>query len=144
MTVRYTSGYLPTDGSGIPRSDTRMGVDTKVQPITLSNLFPIVPRKIPSTRYSGQEKKPLVRPEALQVPKFPSMKARELLQILLRKPLDYTIVRTNGSHRTLEAKGRPRIRFAYHDNRELSGIEVRDVLTNQVGLTDSQALEVIE
>lgn len=78
------------------------------------------------------------------MPKFPSMKARELLQILLRKPLNYTIVRTNGSHRTLESEGRPRVRFAYHDNRELSGIEVRDVLINQVGLNDSEALEVIK
>jgi hypothetical protein len=72
------------------------------------------------------------------------MKARELLQILMRKPLNYRIDSTNGSHRTLDSKGRPRVRFAYHDNRELSGIEVREVLTNQVGLSDSQALEVIE
>lgn len=61
----------------------------------------------------------------------------------MRKPLNYHIIRTHGSHRTLESKGRPRVRFAYHDNRELSGIEVRNVLTNQVGLKDSEALEII-
>lgn len=78
------------------------------------------------------------------MPKFPSMKAHELLQILLRKPLNYTIVRTSGSHRTLVAMGRPKVLFTFHTSKELSAREVKGVLMGQVKLTQVEALEVIK
>jgi hypothetical protein len=37
----------------------------------------------------------------------PSMKARDLLAVLMREPLAYEIVRQRGSHRRLSAPGRP-------------------------------------
>lgn len=46
---------------------------------------------------------------------FPSIKANRLLTILERKPLSYRIVRQSGSHRRLEAPGRPSFSFAFHD-----------------------------
>ncbi|HET6447737.1 MAG TPA: hypothetical protein VFG31_01410 [Conexibacter sp.] len=49
---------------------------------------------------------------------FPSMKARRLLAILIREPLNYRVVRQTGSHRTLRAQGRPRVLFAWHDRAE--------------------------
>jgi hypothetical protein len=36
---------------------------------------------------------------------FPSLKARRLLAILMREPLNYRVVRRTGSHRTLRAPG---------------------------------------
>jgi len=73
---------------------------------------------------------------------FPSMKARRLLAILMREPLNYRVVRQNGSHRTLRAPGRPRLLFAFHD-RELRPREVRHVLLKEVGLAESEALYLI-
>lgn len=44
---------------------------------------------------------------------FPSMKARDLLAVLMRELLRYEIVRQRGSHRRLAAPGRPSITFAF-------------------------------
>ena len=74
---------------------------------------------------------------------FPTMKAHELLTILMRNPLNYMIMRTRGSHRTLISNGRPRILFAYHGSEELSGFKVKKILVNGVGLSESEALEVL-
>lgn len=74
---------------------------------------------------------------------FPSMKARRLLAILMREPLNYRIVRQRGSHRTLRASGRPQILFAWHDRMELKPREVRKVLMNQVGLAETSALDLL-
>ena len=71
------------------------------------------------------------------------MKARELLNILLRKPLKYRIIRIRGSHRTLISPGRPRILYSYHDSEELSGHKVGKILVNGVGLSESEALEIL-
>jgi predicted RNA binding protein YcfA (HicA-like mRNA interferase family) len=70
------------------------------------------------------------------------MKARRLLAILTREPLNYRVVRQTGSHRTLRAPGRPRVIFAFHD-RELRPHEVRRVLVSQVGLAESEALDLL-
>ena len=75
---------------------------------------------------------------------FPSMKARKLLSVLLRKPLLYRITRQVGSHRKLESPNYRTIRYSYHDAQELSGIQVRKVLVNDVGLTYLCALEVLQ
>lgn len=77
------------------------------------------------------------------VSNFPTMKACKLLNILLRKPLNYRIMRTRGSHRTLISPDRPRIVYSYHDSEELSGHMVRKILVNGVGLNESEALEVL-
>lgn len=72
------------------------------------------------------------------------MKASELLNILMRKPLNYRIIRVRGSHRTLVAIGRPTILFAFHTSKEISAREVKGVLMGQVKLNQVEALEVIK
>ncbi len=78
------------------------------------------------------------------MPNFPTMKADELLGILLRNPLNYRIMRTRGSHRTLISNGRPKILFAFHGAEELSGFKVKKILVNGVGLSESEALEILK
>ena len=77
------------------------------------------------------------------MPPFPSMKAKRLLAVLMREPLNYRIVRRTGSHRTLKAPGRPRVTFAFHDREELRPRVVRDVLVNQVGLEETEARDLL-
>lgn len=74
---------------------------------------------------------------------FPSMKARRLLAILMREPLNYRVVRQSGSHRTLRAPGRPRIIFAYHHRVEIKAREVRKILVNDVGLAEHEARDLL-
>ena len=73
---------------------------------------------------------------------FPSLKARRLLAILTREPLNDRVVRQSGSHRTLRSPIRPTIVFAFHDRRELAPREVRRVLVSHVGLAESDALRL--
>jgi predicted RNA binding protein YcfA (HicA-like mRNA interferase family) len=77
------------------------------------------------------------------MPPFPSMKAKRLLWVLMREPLNYRIVRQRGSHRTMKASGRPPVIFAFHDRKELRPRVVRDVLVNQVGLEEAEALDLL-
>jgi predicted RNA binding protein YcfA (HicA-like mRNA interferase family) len=74
---------------------------------------------------------------------FPSMKARRLLPILMREPLNYRVVRQTGSHRTLRASGRPPFIFAFHDRMELKPREVRKVLVKDVGLAEDDARDLL-
>ena len=60
----------------------------------------------------------------------------------MRKPLFYVIVRSSGSHKTMDSPFYPRLWYSFHNSRELTGIEVRKVLTQQVGLSLNKALEV--
>jgi predicted RNA binding protein YcfA (HicA-like mRNA interferase family) len=55
------------------------------------------------------------------------------------KPLCYRIERQRGSHRRLEAAGRPPIVFSFHDNQTIRRATVRDILCNQVGLSEQDA-----
>ena len=73
---------------------------------------------------------------------FPSMKSRRFLALLQREPLSYVIVRSNGSHKTLASPHYPTLTYSFHDSRELSGNEIRKVLTRQVGLNLNEALEI--
>jgi predicted RNA binding protein YcfA (HicA-like mRNA interferase family) len=66
-----------------------------------------------------------------------------MLAVLTRE-LGYKVVRQQGSHRRLEAKGRPSLTFAFHDRESLSPGEVRDILMKQVGLSKDQALRVVK
>ena len=77
------------------------------------------------------------------MPDYPSMKARELFRLLTRAPLGYSVVRQSGSHRILTAEGRPRLIFAFHDAATVPGRIVRTILTNDVGLTDDEARELL-
>lgn len=71
------------------------------------------------------------------------MKARRLLAILMREPLNYRVVRQAGSHRRLVAPGRPPLTFAFHDRTEITPRDVRKVLVKDVGLAESDALRLL-
>lgn len=75
---------------------------------------------------------------------FPSLKCRKMLAILRRKPLSYTVVRQKGSHRRLESDaGYPPIGFWCHDRKTLPGSVVKEILTKQVGLSETEAIDLI-
>ncbi|CAB4597206.1 unannotated protein [freshwater metagenome] len=76
--------------------------------------------------------------------KFPAMKSKMVLRVLMREPLNYSILRQRGSHRILVSSHFPRILYSYHDVVELSGSEVRALLMNQIGLSHTAAMEVIQ
>ena len=46
----------------------------------------------------------------------------------MRKPLNYHIIRTHGSHRILFSEKYPQLLYSYHDSIELSGHQVQKVL----------------
>jgi predicted RNA binding protein YcfA (HicA-like mRNA interferase family) len=71
--------------------------------------------------------------------RFPSLKAKRLLRLLQAEPLGYRIVRQSGSHRKLEAPGRPTIVFAFHENQTIRPSTIKDILCNQVGLAEKDA-----
>lgn len=72
---------------------------------------------------------------------FRSLRPRELLRIL--EGLGYQTVSQKGSHRKLEALGRPRLIFAFHPSVTIGPTLVRDILVKQVGLTLEEAEEVV-
>lgn len=74
---------------------------------------------------------------------FPSLKARRLLSILKAKPLSSGIVRQTGSHRRMEADGRPPLTFAFHDGATIPGRMVRKIVVDQVGLDEDEARALI-
>jgi predicted RNA binding protein YcfA (HicA-like mRNA interferase family) len=74
---------------------------------------------------------------------FPSMKAKDLLAVLQRKPLGYRVVRQSGSHRRLEADGRPSLLFAFHDGATCPPGLVRKILVREVGLAQDEALSLL-
>ncbi len=71
------------------------------------------------------------------------MKATDLLALLTRKPLRYRITRQRGSHRMLEADYYGIVRFSYHDGRTVPPGVVRKILVNDVGLSESRALDLL-
>jgi len=83
--------------------------------------------------------------ECLPVPcgvsQFPSLKLERLLAILF--DLGFESVRTKGSHRQLycEATGR-HITISAHDGHEISSLLVKKILMKDVGLSESDALDV--
>lgn len=74
---------------------------------------------------------------------FPSMRARELLAVLMREPLNYEIARQRGSHRRLKAAGRPSITIAFHDRKTIAPGVVRQILCRQVGLAEDEARKLL-
>ena len=76
--------------------------------------------------------------------RFPSLKCRQILAVLKAEPLAYEVVRQKGSHRRLEsANGYRPIGFWCHDRETLKGSVVRDILVNQVGLSETEARELV-
>jgi predicted RNA binding protein YcfA (HicA-like mRNA interferase family) len=71
------------------------------------------------------------------------MKARDLLAVLMREPLNYEIARQRGSHRRLKASGRPPLTFAFHDRVELGPAAVRKILCKDIGLEPDEALKLL-
>jgi len=74
---------------------------------------------------------------------FPSMRWPQLERILTRTPLNYVITRQAGSHKTLEAEGRPTLRLSFHDQQELPPGLVKKILVQDVGLTVDEALTLL-
>ena len=71
------------------------------------------------------------------------MRARRLLAILERKPLGYRVTRQSGSHRRLEARGRPPLTFAFHDNATIPAGLVRKILIKDIGLAEDAARKLL-
>jgi predicted RNA binding protein YcfA (HicA-like mRNA interferase family) len=71
------------------------------------------------------------------------MKARRLLAILTREPLNYRVVRQRGSHRRLRAPGRPPFTFAFHDRDTVPGGIVRRILIHDLGLDEDEARRLL-
>ena len=74
---------------------------------------------------------------------FPSMKAKRLRALLERSPLNYQVARQTGSHRRMEAPGRPRVTFAFHDRQTVGGGLVRKILIKDVGLAEDEARKLL-
>lgn len=65
-----------------------------------------------------------------------------MLSILMGTPLNYRIVRQRGSHRRLEADGRPSLTFSFHDRATIPGGMVRKILVDQIGLSEDDARDL--
>jgi predicted RNA binding protein YcfA (HicA-like mRNA interferase family) len=74
---------------------------------------------------------------------FPSLKARALLAVLSREPLNYRVVRQVGSHRRLEARDRPSLTLAFHERTTIAPGLVRKILVDDVGLSEEEARRLI-
>ena len=73
---------------------------------------------------------------------FPRLKCRQLLAAL--RELDYVVARQKGSHRQLEAPGRPRVSMSYGEGDDVPPGVTRKVLVRIVGLTEDEALKLLE
>ena len=74
---------------------------------------------------------------------FPSLRWPQLRRILEREPLGYGIERQEGSHRKLVAPGRPDLHLSFHDDQTLPPGLVRKILVNDVGLSETEARELL-
>jgi len=71
------------------------------------------------------------------------MKAKRLLAVLEREPLNYRVSRQSGSHRRMEAPGRPPLTFGFHDKATIPSRLVRKVLVRDVGLAEDEARKLL-
>lgn len=74
---------------------------------------------------------------------FPTMKAKRLLAVLEREPLNYRVSRQSGSHRRMEAPGRPPLTFSFHDKATVPSGLVRKLLVKDVGLAEDEARKLL-
>ena len=67
-----------------------------------------------------------------------------MLKALGGEKLRYRVDRQRGSHRVLVSdQGYPRLVFAFGDNEMLGPTMVKKILTQGVGLSEEEALEVL-
>lgn len=71
------------------------------------------------------------------------MKAKRLLAVLERQPLNYEVVRRSGSHRRMEAPGHPPLTFAFHDKTTIPAGLVHKILVRDVGLDEEDARKLL-
>jgi predicted RNA binding protein YcfA (HicA-like mRNA interferase family) len=73
------------------------------------------------------------------------MKWPRLERVLKRKPLQYQRHKGGGgSHRKMVSRnGYPDLYLAFHDDKTLSPGLVRDILVEQVGLSEDEALKLL-
>ena len=71
------------------------------------------------------------------------MKAKRLLAVLEREPLNYRVSRQAGSHRRMEAPGRPPLTFAFHSKATVPPGLVRKVLVKDIGLAEEEARKLL-
>lgn len=71
------------------------------------------------------------------------MKARRLLGILERAPLNYRVARQAGSHRRMESDRHPSFTFAFHDKATIRPGLVRKILIKDVGLAEDEARKLL-
>jgi predicted RNA binding protein YcfA (HicA-like mRNA interferase family) len=77
------------------------------------------------------------------VGQFPSMKAKRPLAVLERKPVGYRVARQAGSHRRMEAPGRPPLTVAFHDDATVPAGLVPKILVRDVGLAEDEARKLL-
>jgi predicted RNA binding protein YcfA (HicA-like mRNA interferase family) len=71
------------------------------------------------------------------------MKAKRLLAVLERKPLNYRVARQSGSHRRLMSPDYPPLTFAFHDSATIPPNGVRKTLVGEVGLREIEARKLL-
>jgi predicted RNA binding protein YcfA (HicA-like mRNA interferase family) len=71
------------------------------------------------------------------------MKAKRLLAVLKRKPLNYRVARQSGSHRWLLSPDYPPLTFAFHDSATVRPWVVRKILVGDVGLAEDEAQKLL-
>jgi predicted RNA binding protein YcfA (HicA-like mRNA interferase family) len=71
------------------------------------------------------------------------MKAKQLLGVLKRKPLNYRVARQTGSHRRLLSPDYPPLMFAFHDSATIPPHGVRKTLVDEVGLGEGEARKLL-
>lgn len=74
---------------------------------------------------------------------FPALRWPALERILTREPLGYRVTRQRGSHRTMEAPGRPTLHLSFHDQQEIPPGLIRKILVHDVGLSDDDAQSLL-
>jgi predicted RNA binding protein YcfA (HicA-like mRNA interferase family) len=74
---------------------------------------------------------------------LPSMKAKRLLAVLERQPLNYEVVRRSGSHRRMQSPSHPPLTFAFHDAATIPSGLVRKILIKDVGLDEAEARKLL-
>jgi len=72
------------------------------------------------------------------------MSAGQFLAVLMRAPLSYEITRQKGSHRKLEAPGRPALLWSYHDSATVPPGVIRKYLVNEIGMSESDAMALLK
>ena len=75
--------------------------------------------------------------------RFSALKARALLAVLYREPLNYRVVRQVGSHRRLEVPNRPPLTLAFHERTIIAPGLVRKILVDDVGLTEDEVRRLL-